>query len=849
MMEDKQDRRKKLKRIIVALAALLVVVATLVVPPFLSVSRYKSQITHLMSASLGRPVRLSSVEVRLWPKPGFVLTDLTVEEDPAYGAEPILHANTVTASIRLLSLWRGRLEISSVSVDEASLNLVRTSAGHWNLDSLFRSVAATNRQGPAASGALTTRRPPTIRATSSRINIKNGTEKLPFSLLNTDLTFVQDSPGQWRVRLTGQPARTDLSLDLADTGVLRLNANGSQAPELRMMPVHLDLEWREAQLGQLTKLLIGTDPGWRGNLTGEIHLDGTADTAQVKARLRAEGVHRAEFAPPAPLDFDANCALVYHYTSRAFENLACDSPLGSGRIHLAGTSGGGSVPPQISVEVARIPVQAGLDALRTIRSDFGRGLEARGTVSGKISYVESPAPAKPPAKALGHAAKAHSSVAGPLTGSLAVEDFQIGGSGLTTPLHLPRILLEPVSAAAGAAQPHALSTTVVVPAGAPVPLTVAARLSRSGYQITIHGQAGVSRAREMAYAGGMRSAVALDSLAGEPLILDLNAEGPWIQPQVIAGAAASPAPESSVARRVSGTIILRNANWKTDYLANHVEISQATLHLGQGEMRWDPVNFSYGPVKGTATLNVQEICTAPCLPHFEVKFANLDAAALQAAVLGAHEPGTVLSTLIPRLRLSNAKAAPPWPRAEGTIRADSLVLGPVTLQDVTATLRTTADGAEFTGFDAGLLGGQLHAVGTIETVDKPAYAITCNLENLKPAAVGNLLGLRSTGSTFAASGKIELSGYTGSDLAASAKGALHFDWKRGSIAPTSGSSPVPAALARFDRWTGDAEITGGSVTVKQNQAIQGSLNRAVAAAVTLDTPPKVTFPKEAPAKR
>ena len=55
MMEDKQDRRKKLKRIIVALAALLVVVATLVVPPFLSVSRYKSQITHLMSASLGPP--------------------------------------------------------------------------------------------------------------------------------------------------------------------------------------------------------------------------------------------------------------------------------------------------------------------------------------------------------------------------------------------------------------------------------------------------------------------------------------------------------------------------------------------------------------------------------------------------------------------------------------------------------------------------------------------------------------------------------------------------------------------------------------------------------------------------
>ena len=102
------------------------------------------------------------------------------------------------------------------------------------------------------------------------------------------------------------------------------------------MPVHLDLEWREAQLGQLSRLVFGSDPGWRGDLTGEMHLDGTADAAQVKTRLRAAGVHRAEFAPAAPLDFDANCGFVYHYTSRALENLACDSPLGNGRIHLAG---------------------------------------------------------------------------------------------------------------------------------------------------------------------------------------------------------------------------------------------------------------------------------------------------------------------------------------------------------------------------------------------------------------------------------------------------------------------------------------------------------------------------------
>ena len=71
----------------------------------------------LMAASLGRPVHLSSVELRLLPRPGFVLSDLTVDDDLSYGAEPVLHASTVSASIRLLSLWSGR---GSESVDGRS---------------------------------------------------------------------------------------------------------------------------------------------------------------------------------------------------------------------------------------------------------------------------------------------------------------------------------------------------------------------------------------------------------------------------------------------------------------------------------------------------------------------------------------------------------------------------------------------------------------------------------------------------------------------------------------------------------------------------------------------------------
>src|SRR5271157_4699262 len=174
MSDDAQPWQRKRRRLWIAMAAVVVLLAILIVPPFLSVSRYKSRITQLISTSLGRPVRLSSVEVRLLPTPGFVLSDLTVEEDPAYGAEPVLHANTVTASIRLLSLWRGRLEIDTIRVDEASLNLVRSAPGRWNLDSLLRTATAQAQSDAGSAGPDNLGKPvrlPYLKATHSRINI------------------------------------------------------------------------------------------------------------------------------------------------------------------------------------------------------------------------------------------------------------------------------------------------------------------------------------------------------------------------------------------------------------------------------------------------------------------------------------------------------------------------------------------------------------------------------------------------------------------------------------------------------------------------------------------------------
>jgi hypothetical protein len=859
MTEEEKPRQTKRKRLWQALTALAILLAILIIPPFVSVSRYKARITHLISASLGRPARVSSVEVRLLPRPGFVLYDLVVDEDPAYGTEPVLHANSVYASIRLLTLWRGQIELDSISVDEASLNLVRIPGGRWNLDTLLRTAHAYTQPAPGSGAAVKQNKPiklPYLEATNSRINIKAGAEKLPFSLTDAKFSLEEQNPGDWRVQLRGQPARTDLSIGQADTGLVRLTANLHQAPELRQMPLIVDLDWREAQLGQLTRLLIGSDAGWRGDMKGELHIEGTADAAQVKARLRATDVHRAEFAPAAPMDFDANCSLVAHFTTRAIDNLVCDSPLGSGHIRLNGNLPGQGALPSFSVQLDRLPVAAVLDALRSVRSGFAPGLDAAGTASGKLSFSppapESATPPKPAHSSPDRSAKDHP-VVGPLTGSLTVTGLELSGSGLTQPVTIPVLVLTPVAAPMD--QPQALTATTTIAAGGAAPLALSTRLALSGYQFTVRGQASIPRGRELARAAGMANTLSLDALAGDPVTVDLSAEGPWMQlqsaiqtqlPQLPSVSQSASAPADTL----TGTLVFHNANWKAEFLANSILISQATLHLGASELRWDPVVFAYGPVKGTASLALPLACDSskPCLPGFQVQFGLLDAAVVQTAFLGAQEKGTLLSTLIDRLRPTTT---PAWPRMNGTVKAESLLLGPVTLRNAEATVATFANGAEITTLDASLLGGRIHASGMVHTAAtatrKPSYELEGRFDKLSPPLVGQLFGLRATGSAFNGNGKIALSGFTGDDLAASATGSLAFEWQRGTVAVGAG---LPPALARFDRWSGNAEIANGAWTLGENQVKRGDRVAEIQASVKLAMPPRIAFilPKTPPAK-
>ena len=263
-----------------------------------------------------------------------------------------------------------------------------------------------------------------------------------------------------------------------------------------------------------------------------------------------------------------------------------------------------------------------------------------------------------------------------------------------------------------------------------------------------------------------------------------------------------------------------------------------------------PIAFTYGPVKGTASLSVPVACAAdqPCPPQLAIQFAELDAGKLQAALLGAQKPDTLLSTLIARLTTSKP---PVWPRIDAQVTADSLVLGPFKLQNATASLHIEPAAAEITSFNAGLLGGQFTLTGKVANGGKPAYALEGKFDKLSAPAVCQLLALSCTGGTV--DGR-----WQNQSLRLLRQGPrLLRRWQpctsTGIAAPlpTIPSLELPAALARFDRFTADAVIASGAVTLKQSQVQQGRRKSAINAAITFGDPPKISFaaPQAAPVRK
>src|SRR5579862_6791244 len=733
------------KRQVFTCAVILLALLFLVRP---GANRLKSRVVNSISMALGRPVDVGSVRIRFLPQPGFDLDNFVVHDDPAFGAEPMLRADEVTASLRLSSLLRGRLEVSRLSFVEPSLNLVRVQ-GRWNLaDVVERAEKIT--VAPTAKVKSDKRKGfPYIEGNRGRINFKLGQEKKPYALTEADFSIWQESENEWRIRLKSRPVSSNFNL--TDTGLLQLRGSWRRAQSLLETPVQFTVDWTGGQLGQLTKLAYGIDKGWRGAIGLNLTLTGTATDLAISALGSADDFHRFDVIPPEKLRLQTHCTGRYTSIDDSLFHVDCHAPVSDGALDIHG---------QIhNLFAARnynwtflahdLPAQSLLVFARHTTSALPQDLIASGSLNGQWTAKLNPGSADPEWEGSGQASGLQ------LLSSNGDTEIAIG----TVPFSLSAgpIILHSNASTKPAPPPYLAVGPLHAALGKVTPITVEGRIWLQGYDFAIQGEAQLKKLLTAA------------RLVGIPA-LHLDGDGAAKVNLQLAGGSGVKQP------RVTGMAQLRAIHAQIGGLNAPLEISTANLRLKPDQVTIDKIVASAAGTLWRGSMVTGRPCAAvsTCELHFNLHGDEIAIARLNQLLnpLADRQPWyraisssfTSGSSFLSKLN------------ATGKLMTDHLMVGNLDARNVTTEMQLNDGKLRLNDLNADFLGGRHTGEWRADfTVKPPLFSGNGTFQQIDLAQFAATMSNDWITGTATATYRASASGLTPSELFSSASAALQID--------------------------------------------------------------------------
>jgi AsmA protein len=223
---------KKLLTIVGIVVVVLLLIAV-ILPHVIDVDHFKPEIQTQITDALGRQVTIGNIDLAIFSG-GVKVEDLVIADDPKFSPSPFLQAKEVKVGVALMPLiFSHRLEVSSFTVTDPQVSLLRSPSGQWN----FSTMGAGGAKGKKSENASA----PTNIAVE-KLKISNGTIVVgttdahqktqtykSLDLEASDLSystqfpfkFSAKTPGDGSVKLEGKAG----PIDATDAALTPLDAN------------------------------------------------------------------------------------------------------------------------------------------------------------------------------------------------------------------------------------------------------------------------------------------------------------------------------------------------------------------------------------------------------------------------------------------------------------------------------------------------------------------------------------------------------------------------------------------------------------------------------------------------
>ncbi|HTS11180.1 MAG TPA: AsmA family protein [Candidatus Limnocylindrales bacterium] len=339
------------KKILIAVGIVVVVliIVALALPMFINVNKFKPVLETDLTNALGRKVAIGNINLSVFSG-GITVDDVSIGDDPAFSQSPFLSAKQLTVGVALLPLiFSQRLEVSSFTLSDPQVTLLRSPAGKWNFSSLGANAGKSTPTSSSAGAANFS----VQKLTISNGTLTVGTAGAPgktkhyqgVDLEASDLSYTTQfpfeltakTPGGGSIKLTGKAGPVNPS-------------DASLTPMTATVAVeNLDL----ASTG-----FIDASSGLGGSIdfNGDVNSDG--QTATSKGTVKASNIKLVPAGSPSKVPVNIDYATSYDLKRETGAVTQGNVHIGKALATLAGTYDmtGAATSLQMKLEGKAMPV-------------------------------------------------------------------------------------------------------------------------------------------------------------------------------------------------------------------------------------------------------------------------------------------------------------------------------------------------------------------------------------------------------------------------------------------------------------------------------------------------------------
>jgi AsmA protein len=336
----------------------LLLLALVILPFVINVNQFRPQIEAAADSALNRKVTIGNIALSLLSG-GVSVQDISVSDDPAFGASPFLTAKSVSVGVELMPLIFSRaLHVTGLTINEPEVSLVRSPSGTWNFSTLGAASAKTQ---PASAPSQNTGADASVSV--QKLEIANGkiligdagsATKHEYDGVNldaSDLSYTTQFPFQ-------------LSATTPGNGSLKLTGKAGplNQTDAQQTPVEASLEIKDFDV--VTSGFINPSSGIAGMLTFTGSLNSDGKTVNSKGKIEASKVQLVAGGSPAKKALDVDYDTDYVLKTQAGTLKQGDVHIGAALAHLTGTynTSGQTAAIQMKLDGQNMPA-ADLEAM------------------------------------------------------------------------------------------------------------------------------------------------------------------------------------------------------------------------------------------------------------------------------------------------------------------------------------------------------------------------------------------------------------------------------------------------------------------------------------------------------